>query len=234
MPLLEVQDGSAQLKPIDLYVSTPLSQLPQAAQLLQRQGWKRVQIFGVENRGRDIAPFLLHLLPAAMASRHDYFLKVHTKRSPHLIDGKVWSEHLVSSLLNPSALIAAQESFDRDDKLAIIAPAGTKVPIALHLHRNIEAIRAASVDLSVSGAWSINQNFIAGSMMLGRLNAFSCCINTKLSLDDFEIECGQTDGTLAHGLERTICLSILRSGWQISELPGDKNAVPAFGYSDIS
>ena len=57
-----------------------LAQLPQPL-LLKRLGWKRAQVFGVENRGRDMAPFLLHLLPAAVDGDHQLFVKVHTKRS---------------------------------------------------------------------------------------------------------------------------------------------------------
>ena len=139
-PLVTAQDGEGCLKGLDLYLSTPVAQVPQAVLLLKRQGWKRVQIFGVENRGRDIAPFLLHLLPAVMNMGHMYFVKVHTKRSLHLVEGQRWADHLQSSLLTLEALQHCQALLDADAEIGLLSPAGSLVPIALHLDRNYDYV----------------------------------------------------------------------------------------------
>ena len=72
---------------LDLYVSTCKEKLNTVQSLLARQKWPSVYIASCPNRGRDIAPFLLHLLPAALKAGHCYFIKVHTKKSPHLHKG---------------------------------------------------------------------------------------------------------------------------------------------------
>ena len=228
--LVSAQDGEGSLKGLDLYVSTPVTQLPQAVLLLQRMGWKRVQVFGVENRGRDIAPFLLHLLPAAVDGGHPLFVKVHTKRSPHLTEGQRWADHLKNSLLTLEALQHGQDVLNEDPGVGLLAPAGTCVPLALHIDRNYTRVAAYQDSCQAEGCWLLDQNYIAGSMMAGRLEAIAPWIQMVDSVSDFEVECGQTDGTLAHGLERTLCLNLQGRGWSLVELEGDSRAVPAFGY----
>ncbi len=96
--------NSQELPPLDLYVSTPAEQLTEAERLLRSQQWPRVRLFGVPNRGRDLAPFVLQLLPAALAAGHRFFVKVHTKASPHLGPSGLWGEALLDALLDPGRL----------------------------------------------------------------------------------------------------------------------------------
>ena len=233
-PLVSIQDGQGSLKGLDLYVSTPLAQLPQAVLLLQRMGWKRVQVFGVENRGRDIAPFLLHLLPAAVGGGHQFFVKVHTKRSPHLTEGQRWADHLKNSLFTPEALQHCQNLLIADPEIGLLAPAGSCVPLALHIDRNYTQIAAYQESFRVEGAWLLDQNYIAGSMMAGRIETIAPWIEMVHSLSDFEVERGQTDGTMAHALERTLCLDLQARGGTLVELEGGLDAVPNFGYRKLS
>jgi hypothetical protein len=232
-PLLPVQAGGEGSAPLDLYVSTPLGQLPQAAALLQRWGWQRVQLFGVDNRGRDVAPFLHHLLPAAVASGQQFFVKVHTKRSPHLLDGDRWGTHLIESLLTPAALQTIQQILGQDASIGLLAPAGTLCPLAVHLDRNRDVVSEFQARYNLQGSWILSQHFIAGSMMAGRLDAIAPWSTMTPNVDAFEPEMGQTDGTLAHGLERTLCLDARRRNWSFNELPGDARAVPVFGYRQL-
>ena len=191
-------------------------------------------MFGVDNRGRDVAPFLLHLLPAALAVGHQWFVKAHTKRSPHLVDGERWAAHLFASLLTPEALFTIGARLEQDPSLALLAPAGTLLPMALHLNRNVAAIHAALAGLRQDGPWALNQNFIGGSMMAGRLKAIAPWPSMVTDLDSFEIEQGQTDGTVAHGLERSLCLELQSRGWKIAELKGDDSAIPPFGFLGLT
>jgi len=207
---------------LDLYVSTPLRQLPAATCLLHQQKWPRVHLFGVPNRGRDMAPFLLELLPAAQAVGHSSFIKLHTKSSPHLSDGDNWSSYLLKSLLNQDLIQRLQCSTPN----GLLAAAGTLVPISLQLHNNAHHLACLQRRFGLSGRDLLDSRFIAGSMFAGRLSALTPLLQLGLERCDFEPESGQTDGTLAHALERWIGVVAT----SIEELPGNARAVPGFGF----
>ena len=60
----------------------------------------------VENRGRDILPFLA-LIAEGVFEDCDAVLKLHTKRSLHRVDGEAWRRALLSGLLgSPGAIFA--------------------------------------------------------------------------------------------------------------------------------
>ena len=106
---------------------------------------------------------------------------------------------------------------NEDPGVGLLAPAGTCVPLALHIDRNYTRVSAYQDSCEAEGSWLLNQNYIAGSMLAGRLESIALWIKMVDSLSDFEVEDGQTDGTLAHGLERTLCLSLQARGWSLVE-----------------
>ncbi|MEB3241337.1 MAG: rhamnan synthesis F family protein [Synechococcus sp.] len=215
---------------LDLYVSTPFEQLDEAEALLRSQGWPRVHLVGVANRGRDIAPFLLELLPAALQQGHRAFVKLHTKASPHLQKGDDWGQHLVDALLDFQLLGELPQRLQHDPCLGLLTPAGTLLPMSVALQANALHLQGFLQAQGWSGQWALQQRFAAGSMVCGRLQALQPLLNLGLSLKRFEPEAGQTDGTLAHALERWISLVILEQELRIDVLPGKTKAVPRFGY----
>ena len=122
---------------------------------------------------------------------------------------------------------------DADAEIGLLSPAGSLVPIALHLDRNYNAIASYQHSSQVDGPWLLEQNYIAGSMMAGRVEAVAPWIKMITSISVFEPERGQTDGTVAHGLERTLCLDLQGRGWSLVELEGDADAIPCFGYRSL-
>lgn len=63
-----------------IYISVHLLiQIEESTKVLATLRWPKVYLCGVNNRGRDIAPFLLDLLPEALRTGHLTFDKVHTK-----------------------------------------------------------------------------------------------------------------------------------------------------------
>jgi hypothetical protein len=222
--------GSNGLPAIDLYLSVPEDRYITSISLLQELSWPRVHIFAVPNRGRDLAPFLLKVLPAAMANNHQQFVKVHTKMSAHLRDGQPWGNHLLSSLLSPSWLQHLSHQLHNNGKLGLIAPSGTLLPGTLSLGRNRTHLLTLCKRHQVPPRVVLSSRFIAGSMMAGRLEALRPLLTQAPSLEDFETEAGQTDGTLAHAYERWIGIMAQLHGWHIEQLPGSADAVPNFGY----
>ena len=214
----------------DLYVSTPLEQLADAEALLREGGWPCVRLVGVANRGRDIAPFLMELLPAALQEGHTAFVKLHTKASPHLQRGDDWGKHLMDALLNSYFLETLAQKLRQDPSLGLLAPPGTLLPMSVALQSNVRHLQQLLQDKGWSGQWALQQYFIAGSAMAGRLQALQPLLDLHLRLESFEPEESQTDGTLAHALERWISLVVTAQNLQIEELEGRSDAVPKFGY----
>jgi GT2 family glycosyltransferase len=215
---------------IDLYVSTPIRQRDAVATLLRRQGWPRVRLFGVPNRGRDLAPFVCHLLPAALAVGHQAFLKVHTKSSPHLSDGEDWGHHLFTSILNSDLIGGLQKRLQNDSELGLLAPAGTVMPITVQLHNNGQHLAGLQHRWGIDGEQLLRTHFIAGSMFAGRLQSLEPLLALSSEFSRFEPEAGQTDGTFAHALERWIGVIFHQSGQRMDELPGNPRSVPSFGF----
>ncbi|MDA7685544.1 rhamnan synthesis F family protein [bacterium] len=154
---------------LDIYVSTPLEQLDQVERLLRQQGWPRVHLVGVANRGRDIAPFLLELFPAALQQGHSAFVKLHTKVSPHLQKGDDWGEHLVDALLDPELLRELPERLRQHPSLGLLVPPGTLLPMSVALRANEQHLERLLHNQNWSGHWAAQQSYAAGSMVCGRL-----------------------------------------------------------------
>ena len=64
----------------------------------------QAMIHRVPNLGRDLGP-LIELAGAGVFDGYDAILKVHTKRSPHRIDGDAWRVALLDALM-PSPRIS--------------------------------------------------------------------------------------------------------------------------------
>lgn len=221
---------------IDLYVSTPKAKLDLISNIFKQQQWPTAKIFGIKNCGRDIVPFLLHLLPTAQHSGHKLFIKAHTKASPHLKEQsrQAWSQHLTNSLLTTSAVERIQQHLHADPLLGLVAPAGCLMPISLTLHKNYKYLFNLLRQSSMQGNWALQQSFIAGSMFAGRLEALELIQTSMIDMLWSEEEEGQTDGTISHALERWLPLIAVQHGWAIAEMPGKgEGVVPGFGYQMI-
>ena len=216
--------------PIDLYVSTPLDQLEATAALVRDIGWCRAEIVGVENRGRDIAPFLLELLPRVIANDHPWLLKLHTKRSIHLNEGDRWGQHLRRTLTKAAMCCEIDDWFARESDLGLIAPPGSMQPCTISLNRNAAHLQALLPRLALRGAWFLQQSFVAGSMFAVRCQALTPFVRLNLSIDDFEPELSQRDGTLAHAFERLLAPVVTQAGLQVRELSGNRDCTPRFGH----
>ncbi|TVS07685.1 MAG: hypothetical protein EA413_00500 [Cyanobium sp. PLM2.Bin73] len=222
--------GSDGLPSLDLYLTVPEDRYEASIGLLQQLSWPRLQLFGVANRGRDLAPFLLRALPSALANGHQQFVKVHTKASSHLGDGKRWADHLLDSLVSTSFLQQLAGLLENNPDVGLIAPSGTVLPCTVSLGKNAGHLLHLCQLYGIQPRSLLASQFIAGTMMAGRLEALRPLLQVPLNLEAFEAEAGQTDGTLAHALERWIAVMAQAQGWQIQELEGFTDAVPRFGY----
>lgn len=173
-----------------------------------------VDVLVVKNIGRDVAPFLTACKPIWESS--DLVLHLHTKRSPHVSWGDEWRRYLIRHTIgSPVVVQSVIDYFDTDPLLGCFYP------------RNFAHIRRYTVQnrngdkiqnfLSSRGAGFVDSGFMdfpAGSMSWYRVSALKAACEPAISIEDFEQESGQYDGTLAHVLERTLPIQIRNAGFK--------------------
>jgi lipopolysaccharide biosynthesis protein len=213
-----------------LYLSTPAEQVERAERICRTLGWREAEVVPAENRGRDMAPFVLDLLPRVLANGHPWLLKLHTKRSDHLDAGRAWAAHLQGSLASAATCRSFGDWFRTDPTAGLLAAPGTLLPSTISLDRNVVHLRWLLDALELPTAWWLDQPFVAGSMYAVRSAALAPLLTLQLNRDQFEAEQGQRDGTLAHALERLVAALVIRQGFTLRALSGDAQAVPPFGY----
>ena len=213
--------------PFDLIVTT----VADRERLIQTigQDYPRAEIEVVENRGRDVGPFIA-LLERGRLDRYKYICKIHGKKS---IDGRrktymgaMWRRRLLFDLLGaPGAADAAIALFERDPSIGMIGPKVFRLPK-----------KGYSEDLS----WSANRpmtlkiaermgvppekfqlDFFGGTMFWVRPEALKPLANLGLAAE-MPYESGRIDGDLPHAVERVLPTSVLAAGYRLADCDGAK------------
>jgi rhamnan synthesis protein F len=163
----------------------------------------------VPNRGRDVLPFLL-LARLLNLAPFTHFVKVHTKRSPHLTGGREWFVDHISRLLAPQALdaVAALEP-----ERPILLGSET-LPIGGYSRRNRRWL-----DRLIGEAYPPATRFVPGTMFAGTRRFLALMNERELMQWRFEPERGQLDGCLHHALERYFGYLAFANGGYCAELP---------------
>lgn len=163
------------------------------------------EVIEAPNKGRDIRPFIFALSQSKLD--FDFGLKLHTKRSPHRVDGDVWRKLLVTDLIPEAGIESVVELFRRDPNIGFVAPDNHWVPIADYIGSNMDSMSAVCGRIGVDFDEKDLKfgRFIAGSMFWFRRDALSAFNNADL-LENFVEEAGQLDGTPAHAIERLFSL----------------------------
>ncbi len=181
----------------------------------------------VENRGRDIAPFVA-VLPALLALGYRTACKLHTKGKSTRQDGDLWRDDLLRKLLGSvEQTSAVLHAFDSEESLALICPTGHFLPIehfwgefgkAEHNQQHFARL-AERIGLPKRRE---GFRFPGGSFYWFRPRALMSLDGLGLRASDFDEEKGQTDGTLAHAIERLVGLLASTDGW-LSSVTGEIN-----------
>lgn len=161
----------------------------------------------IPNCGRDVLPFI-ETARKLRALGYEKVLKIHSKKSPHRIDGDHWRDSIIDNLIpsNKDLLKNIQTTLD-NTRTGIIGPAGEYVSLLVnfsatghHTQKLMSEIydkKLAKELFSISDEYG----FFAGTMFWARLDTFTPIIDI-IKPEDFEPEFGQEDSTLAHALER--------------------------------
>lgn len=193
----------------------------------------------VPNRGRNFGP-----LVSAFSDdirRHEYLLHLHTKKSLYAgYERTDWRRHLLQSLAGDSiAPILRLLADDRTIGVVQPAPMDQMPAWVSHWLGNVERgcwlFGRVGLDPSTVGGYL---DYPVGGMFWARVDAIEPLLSSGLSLEDFEPEAAQTDGTLAHAIERSICVLAASRGYDFVEVDhrGDRwrrgwstRGVPGFG-----
>jgi lipopolysaccharide biosynthesis protein len=206
-------------EPCDVYVSCPLRARVAVTRMV-RARFPSAQVAGVHNVGRDVLPFLAWLATPGI-DRYAYVLKLHSKKSVHIVDpaltpaggGEAWRRRSLEGLLPDARRIAILlDALDARTDVGIVAPAGL-------LYDQIQW-RCATGDLMatlcrrIGIPGTVSGGFPAGTMFWARVSAFAPLMRLSQAALEFDREAAQTDGTLHHAYERLFSLVAAAEGYR--------------------
>jgi lipopolysaccharide biosynthesis protein len=175
-----------------------------------RRRFPSARIHLMDNYGRDLAS-VIELAALGVLDGYDAILKIHTKRSPHRLDGDGWRLQLLDGVLpSPGGVRRILELLRTDRTVGLVVPSGNlKGPETWGSDRELVEALAARIPF----AFDPDQlQYAAGSMYWVRPWVLRRLADLNLSKDHFEPEAGHYDGSTAHALERFVGLVASASG----------------------
>ena len=190
-----------------------------------RAEWPLALVMVMPNHGRDIFPFV-HLVNSGVMQGYKAVCKIHAKKSPHLQDGDHWRRHLISGILPQTGAQRLLQRFCNDPKAGIWVADGQHYDDPQWWGSNFERIRTLlqSIEVPVDKK---RLSFPAGSMYWIKPQLLDLLRGLQLTVNSFDLEKGQTDGTLAHCLERALGMMVDAAGLQIRQTSQLAKAQPA-------
>jgi lipopolysaccharide biosynthesis protein len=211
--------------PFDLIVTTVAGR----EQLIEtiRQTYPRAEVEVVENRGRDVGPFMA-LLERGRLDRYKYICKIHSKKSidarRKIYMGAMWRRRLLFDLLGaPGAADAAIGMFERDPSIGMIGPRAFRLPKDGY-SEDLSWAANRSMTLEIAERMGVpadefQLDFFGGTMFWVRPEALKPLTNLGLAAD-MPYESGRIDGDLPHAVERVLPTSVLVAGYKLANCDG--------------
>lgn len=208
-------------KKIKLYITTPINSSKIIERILKKSSLS-FKILEVENRGRDILPFL-KLLPVIFEDGYELVLKIHTKKANHLDRKENWQHDLFNKLIGEGAIKKTINIFENNPSIGIVGPVKHILPMHYYYGSNALNVIDLCQKMNIEISRLSNLNFVAGSMFYATKEALMPIVKLGLNEENFEIENGQIDGTLAHAIERVFSAALLTNNLQLADTEYNKN-----------
>jgi lipopolysaccharide biosynthesis protein len=156
-----------------------------------------------QNRGRDVAPFLIE--GAKYLDDAEIILHLHTKKSPHDSIYSGWGEFLRANLIG-SREVALSILRLFDQKAVGLVYSDHFPPVNDLRNWGFDFDHAAGLLSRIGCDISADTplEFPTSTMFWARREAIEPLFRLGLDYEDFEPEAGQIDGTLAHAIERSL------------------------------
>ncbi|EOS21343.1 methionine biosynthesis protein MetW [Lachnospiraceae bacterium A4] len=178
-----------------------------------------------ENRGRDIAPF--YVLFNKEIKTHDYVLHIHSKKSLYVGKEQVsWRKSMLNQLLGTEQIVKRIFSlFEGDNDIGLIFMENTSIVFwaqdwLANRELGIRLCKEYNIEFD-DGLF----NYPVGSFFWAKVDALMPIFQKNMDYSAFPEEIGQTDGTLAHALERFIAFLVRSQGYNLAIIDNLNNTV---------
>jgi lipopolysaccharide biosynthesis protein len=214
--------------PFDLHISMPESKEDIEAQI--RAAYPYARFHYIENRGRDIWPFL-RLLQSGTFQAYRAVCKLHSKKSPHLIRsdsfdiGRRWRRSAIFELMGtPERVDRIVDCFRSNPSVGVVGPTN------LRICQPSGATSESGSDWGMSKNWAtmsrlftrlgiaetaLPMDFFAGSMFWFSPSAFRALVSANFSAQEFEPEPISAEGALPHAMERLFNVVSEQAGFAV-------------------
>lgn len=222
---------SAIVEPFDLYVTSPFeADVPWIINRTAGLAYS-VTVWIVENRGRDVAPFLM-LYRSGLLDGYRAVLKLHSKKSKYSTEGDEWRRQLFNRVIGDSLSIRKTMRLFTSRQVGVLGPKEFYLTNERFWGANQAKVRAL---LIATGQFAKDHQpqlgFFAGSMFWFSPAALELLKRIPEDQLCFEPENGMQDGTLAHAVERIFCTVARANGYRVTSLSSEALDISALDSS---
>lgn len=175
-----------------------------------------VEVF--ENRGRDVAPFIVQM--STRIDEYDYIGHIHSKKTVKADHGNDWREYIFKNMFGSEDYIRTLFKFMEDDsKLGIVFPV-TFSPLEYQAEwgGNLKLVEKLLLLLDVNVSLPQDPIFPVGNMFWAKTEAVRQMFKIGLVFEDFPKEAGQVNQTIAHAIERSWVYLVKEYGYHHKEV----------------
>lgn len=182
----------------------------------------RVVIKLTENRGRDVAPWLVGT--KEYQSQYDLFCHIHTKNTNHLPFGQQWRAYLLKNLIQKDTVCDIINIFNENKNIGCVFPE-IFIPLKQFcINNNIHQQGEFNEQVIINGLLSkmgfehllleSDLFFSEGTMLWYRPNVLKKLFDLKLTYKSFPKEPIGVGGSIAHAIERLPALVCRLEGYK--------------------
>ena len=204
----------------DCYISTDTNEKKKNIEkiFLEKCNCNKVEVEVFENRGRDVAPFLIQMKDKV--DKYKYICHIHSKKTKTNDHGNEWRKYIFTHLLgNTEYLKRIFRIFESDPTLGILMPETYPVlELQAEWGGNKDGVQTLLNQLGIEEKLPKDPVFPVGNMFWARSEAVKKIFEHGFKQSDFPKEAGQVNATIAHQIERAWIYIIKGSGYHYQKI----------------
>lgn len=209
----EIKTNLKNVEDFDLYISMPRSNEKILDDIFVT--FPDAKVLFVENRGRDVYPFLL-IYRLINTLNYTAILKIHSKKTTRRNDGDIWRRDIYDKLMgDPEIVKSIRVTLQDDPRVGIIAPDGHVLDYLKYRGGNQKRVTELASQIGVHLEKDDSFSFVAGTMFWAKPDALKMLLSLPIDIEDFAPEPLGPDGDLVHAIERLIGLLVKNENYLI-------------------